>query len=214
MLTSPNSYDTLLTDDRRAIFLSVNLAQSRFGKLNRLPIINRNAPFYLEDRMPVGVYKRKITPAIRRANRNRMLGRHRSGETKEKIRKGLWREKSSNWKGGTMTEKGYMLIRSENHPYATRNGHYVCEHRLVMEKMIGRYLTPNEEIHHLNGIRDDNREENLLLCTRSQHRIIEAKMVRLAYRLIQEGKIAYNKEKENFEFTSALTEMRERIGKL
>ena len=48
ILTSPNNYDTILTDDRQAIFLSVNLAQSRFGKLNRLPIINRNAPFYLE----------------------------------------------------------------------------------------------------------------------------------------------------------------------
>ena len=51
MLTTPNSYDTILTDDRKAIFLSVNLAQSRLGKLNRLPIINRNAPFYLEDKM-------------------------------------------------------------------------------------------------------------------------------------------------------------------
>jgi hypothetical protein len=48
MLTTPNNYDTILTDDRKAIFLSVKMAQSRFGRLNRLPIINRNAPFYLE----------------------------------------------------------------------------------------------------------------------------------------------------------------------
>lgn len=60
--------------------------------------------------------------------------------------------------------KGYVLKYVPNHPYATYNhGIYVFEHRLVMEAHIGRYLTCEEMIYHVNGIRDDNRIENLIL---------------------------------------------------
>ena len=51
-MTMIDNYVIFLTDDRRAIFLSVNLAQSRFRKLNRSLSSNRNAPFYLRKNMP------------------------------------------------------------------------------------------------------------------------------------------------------------------
>lgn len=75
------------------------------------------------------------------------------------------REKSSRWKGGTRrSPHGYVMRLAPDHPsIAGTARRYVLEHRLVMEQMLGRFLEPNEHVHHKNGIRDDNRPENLEL---------------------------------------------------
>lgn len=74
-------------------------------------------------------------------------------------------EKNWNWKGGISRSHplGYVYIKPPvGHPHVTVRG-YVMEHRLIMEQHLGRYLTPEEVVHHINGIKDDNRIENLLL---------------------------------------------------
>jgi hypothetical protein len=73
-----------------------------------------------------------------------------------------------NWKGGeTRHKKGYIMKRVPGHPRA-RTGNYVFEHILVMEAALGRYLESDESVHHKNGVRDDNRIENLELWIRPQ----------------------------------------------
>lgn len=61
---------------------------------------------------------------------------------------------------------GYVLVYVKEN--GQRKGDYVLEHRLVMERVTGRSLLPNENVHHKNGIRDDNRPENLELWVKAQ----------------------------------------------
>lgn len=77
--------------------------------------------------------------------------------------------KHPHWKGGrTIANNGYIWIYQPNHPNAFHC--YVLEHRIIMEKYLERYLTKDEVVHHINGVRMDNRIENLqLFLSNSEH---------------------------------------------
>ncbi len=67
------------------------------------------------------------------------------------------------WKGGKHIDRhGYVNIHRPLHPFCNKKN-YVAEHRLAMESFIGRYLKPREVVHHINGVKGDNRIENLML---------------------------------------------------
>lgn len=71
------------------------------------------------------------------------------------------------WKGGrTIDKTGYVLVYSPDHPHRNRAG-YVREHRLVMERVIGRYLERTEVVHHKDGDRQNNSPDNLQLFSRN-----------------------------------------------
>lgn len=95
--------------------------------------------------MPTGIYNRK----------------------KAKFNKGMFKKgcvkelNNGNWKGGRVKHLEYIKIHQPNHPFADKTG-YIREHRLIIEKQIGRYLLPEEQTHHL-GTRKNNDIHKLML---------------------------------------------------
>jgi len=61
----------------------------------------------------------------------------------------------------------YIMLNLPNHPMADKYGK-VAEHRLVMAEHLGRWLVKGENVHHINGNRQDNRIENLELWSKAQ----------------------------------------------
>ena len=92
----------------------------------------------------------------------------------KELRKG---EMNVRWSGGKRHADGYVFITvDESHPYfvmarkvSHRNLYQISEHRLVIAQAIGRPLAYDEIIHHINGIKSDNRLENLMLLKNNQH---------------------------------------------
>lgn len=111
-------------------------------------------------------------------------------------------DKSPSWKGGkTKSTQGYNLIRQLEHPRAGKSG-YVAEHILIWEEVHNKVLPEGWVIHHLNGIKDDNRPENLVAFSSTKHahvlaakgkriRELEAK-VKLLERALEQNQLIFN----------------------
>ena len=108
---------------------------------------------------------RGVSKKVCLANSKRMLG------------------KRNNWRGGRIIDRGWVRVWKPEHPHASQSG-YMKEHRLVMEKHLGRYLRADEMIHHINQNRSDNRIENLKIISIGEHSILHNSR-RASYFLLQ-----------------------------
>lgn len=116
--------------------------------------------------MPSGVYKRKPgwtnQTSFKKGQRSSPKTEFKKGENT--------RENHHNWSGGIYTTKqGYVMKLCPDHPSCSKTG-YVQAHRYIMEKHIKRLLNTNEAVHHINGIKNDNRIENLKLMIKADHK--------------------------------------------
>jgi len=125
----------------------------------------------------------------RKGKNHPMYGKHHSKKTKEKIAQANKGRHSSGefksgtehpfWKGGrNISPKGYAYVYQPNHPNADPKG-YMAESRLIVEKALGRYLKSNEIVHHLDGDESNNKNQNLLICSKSYHSWLHWNMSKL-----------------------------------
>lgn len=88
----------------------------------------------------------------------------------------LYKDKTWDNKPRKLSSQGYVLINTQR--TRRKSGHYTSEHILIAEEVLGRRLKFNEMVHHLNGIKNDNRLDNLLFCTRGYHKKLEHLIVK------------------------------------
>ena len=113
-------------------------------------------------------------------------------------------DKNSSWKGGRVlsstrikrtrfSASGYWKVLTPGHPNADKHG-YVAEHRLIMSNLIGRPLTRQENVHHIDADKHNNHPSNLRLCTVKEHREYHLQLEYLAVLLVRQGKIKFSDE--------------------
>ena len=107
--------------------------------------------------------------------------------------KGKIREQSPCWKGGRIDNRGYTLLKLKaDDPYFSmidKHG-YVAEHRYMMAQHLGRCLTSDEIVHHLDGIKTHNEITNLKLTVSGRHPLAYADAYRQGYQDGQAQKIS------------------------
>lgn len=93
-----------------------------------------------------------------------------------------------NWRGGVVQDRyGYRLVYTPG-----RKGHpYSYEHVVVAEAAIGRRIRKGKHVHHINGDKLDNRPENLLVMTDSEHRKLHRQVERLAMDMVRTGEVVF-----------------------
>jgi len=97
------------------------------------------------------------------------------------------------------TPDSHVLVKASTHPNKDRFG-FVPEHRLVIEKSIGRFLDKSEIVHHVNLIKTDNRIENLVLFKNDkEHFLAHGSLNKCVAKLMELGVLTFDRNTKTYE---------------
>lgn len=154
---------------RRVVFYNAN--PNERSEKNRRERERRKRHY--EENPELKILRNKIEqePRILRLRSDPEARKRKNDYEKQRSRRGAGINSDKDLKcspkgSGTITKHGYRQIIKKNHPNAWRNG-ALFEHIFVMSNYMKRPLYEKETVHHINGIRNDNRIENLELWSHS-----------------------------------------------
>lgn len=104
-------------------------------------------------------------------------GRFCSKECEGRSRMKRVQDREHNGRPAVEDNHGYIRIYQPDHPKAM-NGGWMFEHRWLVEQQLGRFLSSDEHVHHVNGMKNDNRLENLQLLSAQEHRVLTAQEIK------------------------------------
>lgn len=132
----------------------VNILVENYNKVSNVDLCK-----LIPQKTALAIYKKAYKMGFRKTKENEFLNRSIGNRG----------EKCNFWNGGvSKSSNGYRLLKIPTHPRADRKG-YVLEHIVVFEMETGICVPEDCCIHHLNGVKDDNRIENLCMMKRSAH---------------------------------------------
>ena len=109
----------------------------------------------------------------------------------------------SNWTVSRLEKKYEVYISDYRNETIRDDGYYQYtssfNHRRIIEEHLGRKLEKDEVVHHINGNRKDNRLENLVLCSVSEHTSIHHSANEIIYKLLEQGLVIFNRETLRYE---------------
>lgn len=151
------------------------LAISDLGKIKRM---------YLEEKLSatqIAEYLGYTRMTILRRLHELGIARSLSESLKNSYETGRKRSKSGaespRWKGGIKECRQYRYVYKPEHPRADKHG-YIAEHILIWEETHQKALPKSYIVHHINGIKKDNRPENLIALRQDKHEKIIPEMAK------------------------------------
>lgn len=100
---------------------------------------------------------------------------------------------------GTRKNRGFHYVKDGIKVFPDGKGKRIYEHRLLIEKELGRKLLPEEKIHHIDGVKNNNDTKNLFVCSNSGHMKAHTSLYALIEPMLEKKIITFNREKGIYE---------------